>query len=191
MSLTLATLRKLLELMLLLGFIVLTLSVSYAYAGPSDIRNKIITRLDAMKDLGAHEFDVDVRGDRVLLEGYVSSRADKERVVQVARETKGVDTIEVRLEIRPPQSNQIAMALPPQAPAPTDNEVTDRVIAALKSENVSGLAAVSISTLDGVVRFAGELQNHREIDRMLSIALMIDGVRSVRSDVKLVKPITR
>ena len=189
MDLTLTALRKLLEFVLLLGFIVLTLSVSYAYATPSTIRDRIITQLDGMKDLGRHEFYVDVRGSRVLLEGYVSSQSDKDKVIQVARTTKGVETIESKLEIRPPQTNQIAKVAP--APPPSDSDVTNRVIEALKGENVAGLSNVSISTVDGVVRFAGQLQNHREIDRMLSIALMVEGVRSVRSEVKLEKPIAR
>jgi hypothetical protein len=35
------------------------------------------------------------------------------------------------------------------------------------------------------VKFSGQLKNHREIDRMLSIALMVEGVKSVRSEVKI------
>lgn len=226
---------------------ILTL-IGQVSANPFIIKEEISDKLDAVKDFGQHEFEVDVRGRTVTIDGFVSSEADKQRVEKIARSTEGVDRIVNNLRVTGPSvvmnsdvarrirdslkarenlknyqleitqegnniilageaanegdrqligsvansqaqgltvQNKLRIRVVPELP---DATVQQSVLAALKSEGVSGLDTVTLSTNQGIVHFAGQVNNHREIDRILSIALMVDGVKSVRSSVKILHP---
>ncbi|MCO6432512.1 MAG: BON domain-containing protein [Deltaproteobacteria bacterium] len=212
---------------------------------PMRIRDNVHDRLHALEGLGKHEIEVEVRGNDVALEGYVSSFDDKERVVSAVKGASGVDEIIDNLTVTGERAglreNAVVRAIHDQIKAKltntsysidviqkdgtvylrgetqsesdkkaaqeaaqhvagdlkiineirvrtesiSDSQITQNVLGALQSEQAPGLEGVSLSTIEGVVHVKGAVKNHREIDRILSIALMVPGVKSVRSDVKI------
>lgn len=221
-----------------------------SYASPMSIRDEIIGNLNQIENLGRHEFDVDVRGTVVTLDGFVSSSSDKVRVETIARQAHGVSEVVDKLAVNGPSAvvqneaakrirdsvkarshlkgyqmeiNQIENEIVISGAVSTsadkleigsiasglaegravsnllvvqgakevpDNVLREKIASALKNEGVPGLNTVDFTVSNGIASFTGEVQGHRDIDRILSIALMIDGVRSVRSDVKIVKSAT-
>lgn len=118
-------------------------------------------------------YSLDIRQSvsTITLSGVVDSEADRELIHSIARKAAPAFSVQNDITVR-------ATYLP------SDSEITNRVLQALRSESIPNLENISIETRDGVVHFAGEARNQREADRILSIALMVDGVKSIRSDLK-------
>lgn len=66
----------------------------------------------------------------------------------------------------------------------TDEQIFNAVQSALR-ENNHQLDGVSFVVEGGVVKFTGRVPNHRVIDAILATTLMVDGVRGVRSEVRI------
>lgn len=107
--------------------------------------------------------------DYVLLQGEVDSQTSRERIVSAAR-TAAAKPVRDELRIRP---------------APADDQVAAALRAALEAEYPSLASRVKVDVREGVAHFSGDLSNHREVDELLSTALMINGVKDVRSDITL------
>jgi osmotically-inducible protein OsmY len=67
----------------------------------------------------------------------------------------------------------------------TDDEIALRVSDALSRDYPGVADRVTVSVRDGVAYLAGDLRNHREVDEILATALMVDGVKDIKSDVTL------
>lgn len=104
----------------------------------------------------------------VTLSGEADSAAAKAQMGQAAQRVPGVTNVDNRMNIRP---------------APTDSELEHRVQEALASDPEVNLRGVQMSVKDGVAIFSGRTGNHRETDRILTIALMVPGVKDVRSSI--------
>lgn len=136
--------------------------------GPSArLANEIKSRLSAEHSLGHYTIDVLVSGDATSLIGSVARDEDRAAIERIVRQTPGVKTI----------YNQITLA-----PAESDLVVERNVREALARAGDVDLTGLEIAANDGVVTFAGNRGNHRDIDRILSVALMVDGVRGIKSD---------
>ena len=68
----------------------------------------------------------------------------------------------------------------------TDEQLRARVLAALNREPLINTNDLKIAASRGVIEIAGERSNHRDIDRILSVIVMVDGVKDVRSSMRLV-----
>ncbi len=106
----------------------------------------------------------------VTLRGEVGSQEDRRLLEETARLTPGVTHVINELKVQG---------------SPDDAELQARVEAALR-KNVPDLQiGVTVSVRDGVVTLSGSKDNHREIDHLLSIALMVEGVRDIISNLEL------
>ena len=109
------------------------------------------------------------KGNTVTVTGSLGSISDRERV----RETLA----------RAMPSSRIIM----------DAEITDRPSDAVLQRTLESALAkegrindtVEFNVLDGVAYFKGTVTHHTEIDAMLSTANMIEGLRDVRSSVRI------
>jgi hypothetical protein len=65
------------------------------------LASKIKAKMGLDDSVRASRVNVDTNGSEVILSGRVSSAAERNRAVQLARETDGVTSVVDRLEIRP------------------------------------------------------------------------------------------
>lgn len=132
------------------------------------IRQRIRESLGANKQF---DLQIESRGGVVKLRGLVPTGADRRAVVQAIREIPGVTRVndaDVSLYIMP-----------------SDRELESRIRSAFYTDNIPGADNVTIAVNDGIATLAGVRSTHGEIDRILSVATMVDGVKSVRSDFRL------
>lgn len=129
-------------------------------------------RIKADPSIKNYTLDIEHLGNNITLTGEVDLPADKSKIFNIA------------YNVAPDANIQNDLKVKNQASA-SDFDVNEKVMAALKTEGVKGLETVVVETNEGIVKFSGQVKNHRDIDQMLSIALMIEGVKSVRSEVKV------
>lgn len=115
------------------------------------------------------EVKVYCEGDIVEVTGSVATEDEKHRVVQSVStqmpSKKLIDTVKI---LRPESDEAVFAALS----------------LALKREG-HDLSGVTYRVIDGVAVFQGEVRNHRVIDAILATSLMVDGVKDIRSEVKV------
>ena len=68
---------------------------------------------------------------------------------------------------------------------PPQFRFSNRLLFALRRDLNFDWSNVQIRIQHGTATFSGSLANHRQIDHMLAIALMVEGVRDVRSELKI------
>jgi hyperosmotically inducible protein len=69
-----------------------------------------------------------------------------------------------------------------------DSVITTKIKTKLAAENPASMADISVDTdKDGVVWMGGTAKTQAEVDKALSIARSTDGVKTVKSDVKVQK----
>jgi len=69
-----------------------------------------------------------------------------------------------------------------------DSMITTKIKTKLAAENPASMANISVDTdKDGVVWMGGTAKTQAEVDKALSIARSTDGVKTVKSDVKVQK----
>lgn len=113
-----------------------------------------------------------VRADEatVTISGEVKSESDRDTLEKTARLTPGVTEVVNELTVKENGN---------------DAELARRVEAALMRDVPDLSQGVRVSVNNGVVTLSGEKRSHREIDHLLSIVLMVDGVRDIRSELVL------
>jgi osmotically-inducible protein OsmY len=118
---------------------------------------------------GKGEVKVYCEGDTVEVTGSVSTEREKQRIIQSVSaqmpSKKLINTVKI---LRPESDEAIFSALS----------------LALKQEG-HNLSGITYRVRDGVAVFQGEVSNHRIIDAILATALMVDGVKDIRSEVKV------
>ena len=138
----------------------------------SDLAKRIRDRLKADPTIMNCTMEIEHKSSVLNLKGEVTNPLDRDRIYNVARELAPDLKIQNNLRVKVKE-------------LPSDADINQRVMNALRAEGISGLEGVLVDTEEGIVVFTGRVDNHRQIDHMLTIALMVEGVRSVRSDVKI------
>jgi osmotically-inducible protein OsmY len=109
------------------------------------------------------------RGDNMLLEGDVDSERAREQIVAVASSATA-KRIANELRVRP---------------GPSDSQIAEHVRGALRKDYPQLADRIQVEVRNGVAYLSGNLRNHREVDELLSTALMVEGVTDIRSDITL------
>jgi len=117
------------------------------------------------------KFDITVTDldNAVLLQGEVDSEQSRRSIVEV---THAASSKQVRDELR-------------IRPAPADSQITEQVKDALRRDYPQLADRVQVEVRNGVAYLSGDLRNHREVDELLSTALMVEGVTDIKSDITL------
>ncbi len=137
--------------------------------------------------IGAYDIDIGIHLDHVVLKGKVASEADRRVAQEVAEATKGVSDVTNELVVteqmsaRSSGSNQSAVRARPRLPqAPT----SDQVLAALARNSID-TSGLDIAVRDGLVTLRGARRSQRDIDAILAVVLMIDGVADINSEMTI------
>lgn len=124
--------------------------------------------------------DISVKTDDkvVTLSGFVESQAQAEQAVTVAKGVEGVSSVSDRLHVR--DSSKEGM----QGYA-GDTATTSEIKAKLLADDIVPSRKVKVETTDGVVQLSGTVDSQAQSERAESITKAVDGVKSVKNDLKV------
>lgn len=123
--------------------------------------------------------DISVKTDQkvVTLSGFVESQAQAEEAVKVAKGVEGVTSVSDKLHVRDSKETSVKGYA-------GDTAITSEVKAKLLADDIVPSRKVKVETTDGVVQLSGTVDSQAQSDRAESIAKTIDGVKSVKNDLK-------
>lgn len=124
--------------------------------------------------------DISVKTDKsvVTLSGFVESQAQAEQAVTVAKGVEGVSSVSDKLHVRDGKETTAKGYA-------GDTATTSEVKAKLLADDIVPSRKVKVETTDGVVQLSGTVDSSAQSDRAESIAKAIDGVKSVKNDLKV------
>ena len=119
--------------------------------------------------------DISVKTDQkvVTLSGFVESQAQAEEAVKVAKGVEGVTSVSDKLHVRDAKEGSAG-----------DTATTSEIKAKLLADDIVPSRHVKVETTDGVVQLSGTVDSQAQSDRAESIAKAVDGVKSVKNDLK-------
>ncbi|WP_410751084.1 molecular chaperone OsmY [Citrobacter sp. U14242] len=123
--------------------------------------------------------DISVKTDQkvVTLSGFVESQAQAEEAVNVAKGVEGVTSVSDKLHVRDSKNTSVKGYA-------GDTAITSEVKAKLLADDIVPSRKVKVETTDGVVQLSGTVDSQAQSERAESIAKAIDGVKSVKNDLK-------
>lgn len=123
--------------------------------------------------------DISVKTDQkvVTLSGFVESQAQAEEAVKVAKGVEGVTSVSDKLHVRDSKDTSVKGYA-------GDTAITSEVKAKLLADDIVPSRKVKVETTEGVVQLSGTVDSQAQSDRAESIAKAIDGVKSVKNDLK-------
>ena len=118
--------------------------------------------------------DISVKTDQkvVTLSGFVESQA-----VKVAKGVEGVTSVSDKLHVRDAKEGSVKGYA-------GDTATTSEIKAKLLADDIVPSRHVKVETTDGVVQLSGTVDSQAQSDRAESIAKAVDGVKSVKNDLK-------
>ena len=133
------------------------------------LAKKVKANLD---QAGLRDAEISILAENGIVElsGVAGNSSEISRIEQIAKNTEGV--------------NQIKNSMTVRAPA-TDSELTARINKTLTEEAISGVDDLKISAHDGTVSVSGNSTNHRDVDRLLTNIMMVDGVKDIKSSITI------
>ena len=123
--------------------------------------------------------DISVKTDKkvVTLSGFVESQAQDEQAVKVAKGVEGVASVSDKLHVRDSKDASVKGYA-------GDAATTSEIKAKLLADDIVPSRKVKVETTDGVVQLSGTVDSQAQSERAESIAKAIDGVKSVKNDLK-------
>ncbi|MCF9624223.1 molecular chaperone OsmY, partial [Vibrio parahaemolyticus] len=112
------------------------------------------------------------------LSGFVESQAQAEAAVKVAKGVEGVTSVSDKLHVRDNKEGSVKGYA-------GDTATTSEVKAKLLADDLVPSRKVKVETTDGVVQLSGTVETQEQSDRAESIAKAVDGVKSVKNDLKV------
>lgn len=123
--------------------------------------------------------DISVKTDKkvVTLSGFVHSQAQAEAAVAAAKAVEGVVSVSDKLHVRDSKESSVKGYA-------GDAATTSEVKAKLLADDIVPSRNVKVETTDGVVQLSGTVKSQAQSDRAESIAKAVEGVKSVKNDLK-------
>ncbi|MBD1405695.1 molecular chaperone OsmY [Leclercia adecarboxylata] len=144
----------------------------------SSITAKVKAALVDADDIKSTDISVETEKNVVTLSGFVESQAQAEKAVAVAKKVEGVTSVSDKLHVRDGKE-QSAKGYA------GDTATTSEIKAKLLADDIVPSRKVKVETTDGVVQLSGTVDSKAQSDRAESIAKAIDGVKSVKNDLKV------
>ena len=129
------------------------------FATDRELRQMIAERL--MAEGLERAIQVDVRDQRVRLQGYVGDRSHVERVEQMVRSIPGVLRVELDLV--------------------TDDQLAQAIRDAIGRDAVAAAARINVTARSGVVDITGEAPNRATVRRIETLTQQVDGAQVVHN----------
>ena len=124
--------------------------------------------------------DISVKTDKkvVTLSGFVESQAQAEQAVTVAKGVEGVSSVSDKLHVRNGSDKSVSGYA-------GDTATTSEIKAKLLADDIVPSRHVKVETTEGVVQLSGTVESNAQSARAESIAKAVDGVKSVKNDLKV------
>jgi len=148
------------------------------YMGDSAIPAKVKSALIDDKAIKSTDISVKTEHGKVTLSGFVGSQAEAERAVAAANKVEGVKSVSDKLHTKDAKEQSVKSYA-------GDAATTASVKAKLLAEDGVSSGGVKVETNDGLVQLSGTVKNQAESDRAESVAKAVDGVKSVKNDLKI------
>jgi osmotically-inducible protein OsmY len=160
-------------------FFAIALSGSVAFAAtPHTTLDNVEEALSNDPQIGPYKIEARYHSGLVTLKGEVVSEQAMYQALKTARAAKGVTGLRNRLSINPALASSQMMARPRLL---DDKTIATNLMTRIESA-MSPSRDFMIYVYGGEATFRGTAANHREIDRILSIALMTDGVTGIKNE---------
>jgi hyperosmotically inducible protein len=127
----------------------------------------------------AHQIDVETFKGTVQLNGFVDTAASKERATEVAKSTRGVQSVHNNLTVKAAdrEGEQVV----------DDGVITAKVKAALAEDSRTKAHQVNVETHEGVVQLSGFVDNAEAKSTAGELARSVAQVRSVDNQIDVKK----
>ncbi|EOY5417854.1 molecular chaperone OsmY [Cronobacter turicensis] len=124
--------------------------------------------------------DISVKTEKsvVTLSGFVESQAQAEEAVKIAKGVEGVASVSDKLHVRDGKDKSVKGYA-------GDAATTSEIKAKLVADDIVPSRNVKVETTDGVVQLSGNVESEKQSQRAESIAKAVDGVKSVKNDLKV------
>ncbi|EJJ3918382.1 molecular chaperone OsmY [Salmonella enterica] len=144
----------------------------------SAITAKVKAALVDHDNIKSTDISVETNKKVVTLSGFVESQAQAEAAVKVAKGVEGVTSVSDKLHVRDSKEGSVKGYA-------GDTATTSEVKAKLLADDLVPSRKVKVETTDGVVQLSGTVETQEQSDRAESIAKAVDGVKSVKNDLKV------
>lgn len=144
----------------------------------STITAKVKAALVDHESIKSTDISVKTEEKVVTLSGFVESQAQAEEAVNVAKAVEGVTSVSDKLHVRDGKEHSVKGYA-------GDAVTTSEIKAKLLADDIVPSRNVKVETTDGLVQLSGTVKNQAQSDRAESIAKAIDGVKSVKNDLKV------
>jgi hyperosmotically inducible protein len=178
--------------MLVFSRVAMAVSVVLLVAGCSQpdsvITGKVKATLAVDSTVRASQIEVATKDGVVTLSGNIDSQAEKDRAMEIARSTSGVNSVVDMLAVR--TGSQTGDA--PDPSRSVGEHVDDAVITAsvktrlLDDPLVKGLK-IDVDTRSGVVFLTGNVRSQEELDRAVEVARATDHVKDVKANLSVTR----
>jgi len=145
----------------------------------SAITAKVKADLIADPQTEAHDIDVKTYRGVVQLSGFVDSAAERNDATRIARNEKGVRSVQDELQVS--QDRTVGRAV-------DDTTISLKVKAALVANPDTQARHIDVTTSHGVVQLSGFVNTNEQRDAAANVAKSVSGVRSVDNGLKLKPP---
>ncbi|HEY0207597.1 molecular chaperone OsmY [Acerihabitans sp.] len=147
------------------------------YMGDSAVTAKVKSALVGDKGINSTDISVETSNGVVTLSGFVTNQTQAERAVTATKSVEGVTSVSDKLHVKETTNASVKTYA-------GDTAITSEVKAKLLADSIVPSRKVKVETSDGVVQLSGTVKNAREASRAESVAKAVDGVKSVKNDLK-------
>jgi len=144
----------------------------------SAITAKVKAALVDHEDIKSTDISVKTEKKVVTLSGFVESQAQAEQAVTVAKGVEGVSSVSDKLHVRNGTDKSVSGYA-------GDTATTSEIKAKLLADDIVPSRHVKVETTEGVVQLSGTVESNAQAARAESIAKAVDGVKSVKNDLKV------
>lgn len=139
-------------------------------------KQDIIDNLTWDDSVNANDVNVRVENSTAVLEGTVSSYAEKLAAERNALDVPGINVVE----------NNLTVLLPATINLPSDAEITSNIENKLLWDSQIDSTKINVQTIDGVVTLSGEVDTYWEKNQAEDLALSTLGVIDVINNLTVV-----
>lgn len=145
----------------------------------STITARVKAALIDDKSFSSTDISVKTENKAVTLSGSVDSKAQQEQAVKVAKEVKGVASVDDKLSVleKEPSASLKGYA--------GDTAVTSEIKAKLLADDIVPSRKVTVETSAGTVRLSGTVDSRQQAERAGDIAKAVSGVKRVENNLSV------
>lgn len=154
-------------------------------AGSGWITTKIQAKYFMDGDVKGRNLDINTRDGVVTISGRVEDEAERQKAIQIARDTEGVTDVKDNLRVGPEGAEPAAEGARPEAELPTDEELVAVVQSRFYQDDELRGSTIGVTATGSVVTLSGTVPSEARKRQAVSLARNVDGVTDVRDELRV------